>query len=759
MEYTERLKSIEQTDHIENVFIIYHPEDIDLAAHLEKVLKNYRPPDELGGSGTPLKIFKDAHDLPDDIYYTPIRQRFEQCQKLVVVCTPRARQNNDLDEKIRKFAVQNGARNIVPVIFEGLPNHLSENEKKEFGALPDVLYELLPNPHWVNFNGFNLQKDRLHKEGFESEWYTLLAELCGEKRLDLAQRERNRGFRRRRNRLLAISTLLVVLVTAAAFYLQKYYGEIAARERALKLALVDENRQNSQQMFSENRVMQALFYASDALDAAPDAELRSELLAESKKYEPVLRLGQIFRHQGEISGATFNPDYTEIFTWGDRGKIKRWHAKSGAAIAGGETHQGAVNGIRFTQSGEQVLSWGEDGFLKLWSITGTSLPKIFMEHGDGVVDAQFNQSETRVISIGKNFSARIFQLPEGKPQGAPLEHDGWINGVLLNTDESILLTWSDDSTLKCWNTADGRLRMPPMRHEGAVQGAIWYKNESQIISWATDGEVRFWHSRTGHPAGRILKHTAAISGVRLNQNETRLLSWGRDNTARLWQVEERLQIGDPLYHDGWVFGAAFNKSETRVLTWSYDNSARIWDTNTGKQVGNAFTHSSGPLGNDAGIFGAAFNSAGDYILTWGDDNTTRLWSIRTGRQLGASLHHDNKGRQNHEVRGCVFNPDFTRVITWSSDSTARYWESLKQISDDYRNDAILDLDFPQNAYKMQMMALTGTRMDSASRQIESLSDSEWDSLSAAVGNLARKHARKCDYPEGNLWLRFFPPDK
>lgn len=59
------------------------------------------------------------------------------------------------------------------------------------------------------------------------------------------------------------------------------------------------------------------------------------------------------------------------------------------------------------------------------------------------------------------------------------------------------------------------------------------------------------------------------------------------------------------------------------------------------------------------------------------------------------------------VKEAVFSKDETRILTWSFDRTARLW------------DVPGDLDFPQEYFSLQVEALTGTRFDPITRQMNS----------------------------------------
>jgi len=95
------------------------------------------------------------------------------------------------------------------------------------------------------------------------------------------------------------------------------------------------------------------------------------------------------------------------------------------------------------------------------------------------------------------------------------------------------------------------------------------------------------------------------------------------------------------------------------------------------------------------------------------------------------------------VNGAMFDQAQMRILTWSEDGTARLW------------DIPGDLDFPHEYLVLQVQALTGTRLDLQRRQISVIRTKEWQALQEQYLAIARSHAKECQYPRQNLYLRFW----
>ena len=746
---------VEQKQRFQNdAFILFCEDDQAFAEQLEKVLKRYRPPSGLGLSSEHLHIFRDEPELAGSDYYSAIEKQFERARKLVVVCSPAARKDPHLNRQILRFVEMHGKENVVPLLISGVPNHVVRQQQSQEAAFPEALYRIAENPTAIDYSGFEAGQHKFHKGAYESGWYTLLASICDVQRIDLAQRERDRAFAIRRKRLLVVFSACLLAAIVSGVWFWHYQREHAERERTRLTRMATQLLDRSEHAAEEQQINAALHYLAAAIGLAPTPELRSRLMNAAHRHEPVLRLGGIFRHENGIGGALFLENAGQILTWGDDGAIRCWDQTTGRALDRVMRHDGPVYGAILSHDGTRLLSWSEDQTARLWQLpSGMPIGEPLM-HESGLIAAAFNRDETRIITHSKDFTTRIWDAANGQSLGNPSRHDGWINGAVFSRDERYYLTWSDDSTARRWYTSSGQPAGPALRHHGEVNGAMLSADEKRIVTWGNDGMIRFWDTASGRPDGPPLLHDGAVTGACFNHDETLLLSWGRDQTARLWDVATHSLRVPPFHHDGWVFGASFNTTESQILTWSYDNTARIWDITRSSEAEKIFRHSTGPAGSDAGIFGAAWDQSERRLLTWGDDNTARIWDVTTGQQSGASLQHDLAWGENCEIVGAIYNDDLTRILTWSSDSTARYWETPGYSSGVSSGTESADLDFPADLYQLQIMALTGTRLDTIKHMVRSLEVATWDSLRSRYNRAAHAHSDNCRYPGQNLWRHF-----
>lgn len=745
--------------HRHDVFICYCEADDRFATRLAKFLKNYNPPPKLHHRPLgKLKVFKDANGLNGTEFGQYIERELLRSRKMIVICSPKARKSQDVNDKILRFAERNGADNIIPVIVEGIPNDQAGPEDENNLAFPEALYQVMNQPRGNNYSGFNLFKDKFHKGAYEGEWYTLLANLYDANRVEIAQLDRDRRFQQKRRRILALIGALLLAGAIWGALAWKRQSEQEARQQMWRGATAQHFWERSRLARAENDLLLSLHLAAEAIDLTSDRELRETILQETVEIQPAARLEFVLQHTGKVAGARFNRDRSLALTWSDDSTARLWNVATGQEVFSPLKHENWVYGAVFTRDENRLLTWSADGAARFWSAKDGQLLSPLLRLASGVIGAILNRDESRLLTWHDDFSAQLWDLATGAPLGARARHDGWINGAGFNSDEREFLTWSDDSTAQRWDARTGEPLGAPLRHKGAINGLIFSSDFTRFLTWSADSTARLWAAHSGKPAGPVLRHGAEVIGACFDRAETRLLTWSRDNTARLWDARTGREAIPPLRHNGWVLGAAFDRDENRIITWSQDNTARLWDAATGQPLTPPLPHSSGPLRNDAGVFGAALNETGMVILTWGDDNTARLWGAAAGRQIGPPLQHDNRDGHNHEVEGAIVSPDFSAILTWSTDNTARLWKTGGFASIPAMNgEAGVDADFPAEAFKLQVMALTGTELDSL-RGVAALclEPQRWQQLNIEYARIAREHYRECRYPQYNLWARLNP---
>lgn len=112
-----------------------------------------------------------------------------------------------------------------------------------------------------------------------------------------------------------------------------------------------------------------------------------------------------------------------------------------------------------------------------------------------------------------------------------------------------------------------------------------------------------------------------------------------------------------------------------------------------------------------------------------------IWELTSSKRI-AFVEHPR-------LKGCTgFTADGEGFLTWDMD-TVRIWRRTG------------DADFPPDQYRLKFEALSGTRFDPVSSEIETLSFSEWKQAQQDYLRIARVHAASCTHANRNVYLRVF----
>ena len=196
--------------HAYDAFISYSRKDEAFASAFEKALEAYTPPKDLKVPQRPLDIFRDKEDFTGNDYVQSLEKYLHCSSKLIVLCSPSARQSPFVNDEIRRFAKAKGSKHIIPLLIAGLPNNEAMPDQEHEKAFPEALLESMAMPLAAEYRGFGAWNDSINKGAFEGPWHTTLANLYGVSRRGIEQRETKRRTARSLQIFMAILLTLVV---------------------------------------------------------------------------------------------------------------------------------------------------------------------------------------------------------------------------------------------------------------------------------------------------------------------------------------------------------------------------------------------------------------------------------------------------------------------------------------------------------------------------------------------------------------------
>lgn len=113
----------EQSAYSHDVFISYSRKNEAFAAKLEQSLKDYKPPKDLNVPQRRLNVFRDESDFTGSEYFQAIDHHLKGSHKLILLCSPEARQSTYVNDEIRRFVRTRGAENVISILVAGKANN------------------------------------------------------------------------------------------------------------------------------------------------------------------------------------------------------------------------------------------------------------------------------------------------------------------------------------------------------------------------------------------------------------------------------------------------------------------------------------------------------------------------------------------------------------------------------------------------------------------------------------------------------------
>ncbi len=228
---------------INDIFISYSRKDKEFARRLEKALEGYKPPKIINIPHRNLVVFRDEGDFTGVEYHESIEKHLRNSAKMILVCSPHARNSSYVNEEVSLFVRTKGANNVIPILLSGIPNNEARSGQEYEMAFPDALLEVMKLPLAVSYAGFDPQKDNVGKGSFYGSWCTILANLYNVSRSEIEQRDKKR---KTRAWFTAISIVTVVISTLLALSI---YAWISRGEAIRQRQLADEQREVALKVF------------------------------------------------------------------------------------------------------------------------------------------------------------------------------------------------------------------------------------------------------------------------------------------------------------------------------------------------------------------------------------------------------------------------------------------------------------------------------------------------------------------------------
>lgn len=539
-----------------DAFISYSRKDKEFARQLHKTLTDYSPPKDLPLPQRRLDVFRDEDDFTGAEYYQSLEHHLQASNKLIVLCSPAARNSQFVNDEIRRFAGTKGAEHIIALLVAGIPNNEAAPEQQAQMAFPDALCESMKMPLAADYRGFDPRRSKVDRGGYEASWFTTLANIYDVSRARIEEREKKRRRARRRLLVLGSAAATVIVLGLSSFGWWQRQDAIQQQRLVAARDLSSRAVKSESDSFSQGLRVRALLAAqslrtawtNEGYDAWRRATLRMPPILGSTKTDSLL-IKMAFTSDAKRLFALCGQHHVHVFSVPDLQELQKFDASETARELAIDTQ------------GEQLLAYraGVESIETFQVKNGTKktvfLPTTF--HA-----AAFNPAHHAiVVSLTKLW---VIDAASGDVR-VPASFPKATSSVALSPDGATALALTDRA-LNAYDTANGAIRWQLQLKAGDASRELLFRGDGQTLLVIGEGELLIVGTKTGE----IVK---SLPGKRESQGRPLLLDGahyaiGNDLYAMSGDTErvlpftdERSQLGLPVASPSGRYIAGIEKSE------------------------------------------------------------------------------------------------------------------------------------------------------------------------------------------------------
>lgn len=588
-----------------DAFLSYSRRDADFARKIEKALEDFRPPKGLKAPPRRLNIFRDEGDLTGAEYFQAIEGHLRKSSKLIVACSPAARNSEYVNDEIRRYARLKGPQNIVSVLLDGLPNNEAGPGQEGLKAFPEALCEVMPMPLAADYRGF-AGKNKVNKGAYESSWYTVLANLLDVSRLEIEERDRKR---RQRRRHIAASVAAAVIAALASLTVWALLAEQEAeRQRDIAVA----RQLAAQSVSTRNESVEAR--TRSGLLAIEAMKRLDRLGIRSLEADQALlgAMGLFLSKAGEFdlgahAGAVaFSPDGEELLaaTRYDH-RVRRWRLPGGPLLGESGRNDRVARVARLAPGGRFLVTGSYE-------------------------DRRFLLAEVWDARSGEGLGDALYSEPQPPPAVSP---DGRLVAVAERVPaKTVIVGVATRRKIAELPAARGFAFSPDGKHFA--------------LAAVRSGESGLWRLRNSGERWEVERlqtfNSQWVRAVAFSPGGQRLAAGSeRDGAVRVWDVAE----WDFLNSAKWA-------SSSKLLALSPGGRYIAADEAYHVAVTDLHSGSRAAIGFRGELRSLAFDPRGRYLAVGGLQRQVELWRVGSvgegasiqsaGRVLGAAFHSESE---------------------------------------------------------------------------------------------------------------------
>ncbi len=679
-----------------DVFISYSRRDAPFARTLQRALDNYTPPGDLPLPHRRLRTFRDESDFRGNEYGQAIEATLGSSATLLVICSPDSRASTYVGGEIATFASVRGPEHIVSLIADGHPNN--EASRGDAGmAFHDELVRRLPVPLAADYRGFDVTRDRIDRDRFESAWYKLLADIYavyGVERSAIEGREKLRQQRTRRIRTAVVSVLFVVLASLTIWALVSRNQAIVqgntARSRFLAV----------QSMSGTHPFDVAMLLAVAAYRTTPTFEAWEALFVGLRRQPNVQR----FLHgvDGTVDQIVVATGGTCAAAWIDRRHTIVWDLPGGTRridVPGRAVPDGSCS---------VIVVASEEGTLEARSLQSDAAPLWSAEAAGGSVTAWATDPTGTVLAMGHAGGRLLVRdMTDGRILAERSDGGSTWRYVRFSSDGQALAAVDQDAMIHRWDATTLEAQ-PPARPCDSMGTDVFAV--SPDLRWcAAGGPGRFTMSDLTRDAGEVDLGTPWIIALDFSPDGRTLMAGVQGGALQFRAMDDIVRDGErarPVIwseHRSDVTAAVYAPDGRTIISAARDGTAIAWSPNaTNRLISevDVSTESWSAIAADANAPGVAIGTpTGDILVSrdspagpfetlanLGEEVTALAWRADgevlagtvTGRLVGvtpgASLRVFSP-EPRVRIQRIRLNDDRTRAAVMLADGRVTVWDT------------------------------------------------------------------------------------